>query len=181
MSCCWCKGWDFAWCFYQSSRSSVSWINWDSWNLWGQKTLQINRERMGFVSSSLPAPIQEFRNLIQGILPGPWRKGIYSHPSWVQPNSSFFFVIWAFSLEKCLQIFCPEIHPTLTLGSSATCDRSSHSSDPRASLHCPTRGDKNSATGRNFLCKKLPGIQFNQFSPHHVIYWSVQGWRWIFH
>lgn len=70
VSHCWCKGWCFAWCLSAQQELGESWINWESWNLWGQKTLQINGEREGFVSSSLPAPIQEFRNLIQGILRG---------------------------------------------------------------------------------------------------------------
>lgn len=119
VSHCWCKGWCFAWYLSAQQELGESWINWESWNLWGQKTLQINGEREGFVSSSLPAPIQEFRNLIQGILRGLGGKEFTpTHPGFSLTPHFYFVVIWAFSLEKCLQIFCPEIHPTLTPCSS---------------------------------------------------------------
>lgn len=69
------------------------------------------------MSSSLPAQIQEFRNLIQGILRGLRGKEFTpTHPGFsLTPH---FFVIWAYGLEKRLHVFCPETLPTLTPCSS---------------------------------------------------------------
>lgn len=182
----------------QPSRSLGSWINWESWNLWGQKTLQSNRERVGFVSSSLPAPMQEFRNLIQGILGGGLRGKEFTptHPGFsLTPHFFLFFVTWASSLEKCLQIFCPEIHPTLTLRSCVPLPPVTEAPTALTPEHpctAPQVGTENLPLAgisswiykyhgqsdplqRAFLLrkhKKLPGIQFNKFSPHHVIYWN---------